>query len=150
MAWIPLNQSVFTHRKTMVLAEALDIPEVYAVGHLASLWSWCMDNAPDGTMANVTPRIIARAAQWPGQPADFLAALLDSGYLEESQAGYLIPNWMEYGGKVLKTLSRSCEYRAFQQEVFERDGFACVLRFSAKPHSRPCNPSISRGSTHAR
>lgn len=109
MAWIPLNQSVFTHRKTMVLAEALDIPEVYAVGHLAALWSWCMDNAPEGELSEVTPRIIARASQWPGIAADFLAALLSAGYLQESDRGYTIPNWMEYGGKVIEQREKDAD-----------------------------------------
>ena len=67
MAWIQAHQSLPTHRKTLRAADALDIPPVYVVGHMISLWLWAIDNVPDGSLAGITPGMIARAAQWTGE-----------------------------------------------------------------------------------
>lgn len=102
MAWVPVNRSVFTHRKTMKMADLLDIPEVYAVAHLTALWTWAMDNAPSGVIPEGTSaRMIAKAAEYPGNAQGFLEAILESQYLVASEGGYEFPNWMEYGGKLV-------------------------------------------------
>jgi hypothetical protein len=117
MAWVPVNRSVFTHRKTMKLADLLDIPEVYAVAHLTALWTWAMDNAPSGFIAGDTSaRMIARAAEFPGNAQVFLEALLESDYLVYANDAYELPNWMEYGGKLVTQQSKNAEKQARYRE----------------------------------
>jgi hypothetical protein len=62
-AWLELHQSLPTHRKTLIMADALDVKPVQIVGHLTCLWLWALDNAQDGVL-HVSPQMIARAAQW--------------------------------------------------------------------------------------
>ena len=101
MAWIELHQSLFTHRKTMQAAETLDLPEVYVVAHLAALWTWALDNAPDGVLPR-SPRIVAKAAQWTGEPNMLLNALFDVGFLVPGDDGEtLIHDWDNYAGKLV-------------------------------------------------
>jgi hypothetical protein len=117
MAWVPVNRSVFTHRKTMKLADVLDLPEVYAVAHLTALWTWAMDNAPSGIIpADTSARMIARAAEYPGAAQTFVDALLASQYLSQSDEGYEIPNWMEYGGKLLVQQERNATKQALYRK----------------------------------
>jgi hypothetical protein len=101
MAWIETHQSLLTHRKTYEAADLLEIKPVYLVGHLVSLWCWCLDNAPDGTLKSVSPRIIARAAQWDDDPNTFVNALVAAGYLDVSDDTLTIHDWWDYAGKLI-------------------------------------------------
>ena len=98
MAWLELHQSAVTHRKTLALADALDIEPVQALGHMASMWLWALDNAPDGSLKAVTDRTLARAAQWTGDPAAFRAALVSAELLEKHGA---LHDWDDYVGKLI-------------------------------------------------
>src|SRR4051812_4053809 len=57
--WIPLYQSVRDHRKTFALADWLGIEPAHAIGLMANLWCWAVDNARDGTLDSVGPRTLA-------------------------------------------------------------------------------------------
>ena len=83
MAWIELHQSLPTHIKTYQLMDELGISQAEAVGHMAMLWLWALDNAPDGYIMRLRPGFIARAAGWSGDPDAFCGALLASGYVDE-------------------------------------------------------------------
>ena len=102
MAWVEVHQSLWDHRKTLAVADALDLPELYAAAHMIALWTWTMDNAPNGTFpVTVTSRIIARGAKWTGNPDVFVQALMDAGFLEYTASGQVhVHNWEQYGGKL--------------------------------------------------
>lgn len=101
MAWIELHQALWTHRKTLELADLLDLDETYAGAHLARLWTWALDNAPDGTIGKVSARVLAFGAGWKGDPQLFLEALLKSGWLDETEDGLSIHDWRAYAGKLI-------------------------------------------------
>jgi len=101
MAWVPVDRALLSHHKTFALAEALSIPEVYAVGHLVAFWTWAMDNAKDGVLRGPR-RIIARAAEWTGEADTFIAALISSGFLDETNDALTIHDWDQYGGKLVE------------------------------------------------
>lgn len=98
MAWIELHQSLPTHRKTLELADALDIPPVQAVGHISCLWLWALDNAPDGDLSAVKPRTLARAAMWDGDPEAFLEGLATAGFVADGR----IHDWSDYTGRLIE------------------------------------------------
>jgi hypothetical protein len=130
MAWIEVHQSLFTHRKTLELAELLEVPDLYASAHLIALWTWALDNAPDGHLA-VSERIIARAAQWPHDPASLVQALLQTGFLETSGEGYIIHDWPD-GESLLrarwpKPSHWSAAWELVRRLVIRRDGYVCAL-----------------------
>jgi hypothetical protein len=101
VAWIELHQSLPTHRKTLAAADLLDLPPVYVVGHVTAFWLWALDNVPDGRLHNVSPRTIARAAQWPGEASVFVDAITKAGFLEPDGADLLIHDWWSYAGKLI-------------------------------------------------
>ena len=101
MAWIELHQSVWTHRKTYTLADALAIPPIYAVAHLAALWCWCLDNAPSGRLNNDS-KMLARASYYRGSPENYLAALMLAGYVSRIDDNTIqIHDWQDYAGKLI-------------------------------------------------
>jgi hypothetical protein len=102
MAWIEVHQALFTHRKVMHLADQLGIPEVYACAHLISLWTWALDNAPDGAL-NVRCTIVARASRWMGDADALVHALCETGFLDEDEDGiYYIHDWDDYAGRLVE------------------------------------------------
>jgi hypothetical protein len=100
---LELHQSLPTHRKTLMMADALDTQPAHIVGHIACLWLWALDNAQDGVL-QVSPRLVARAAQWEGDPQAFTDALLAAGFLDCD--GH-IHDWDEYAGRLLEIRRKS-------------------------------------------
>jgi hypothetical protein len=98
VAWIELHQAVWTHRKTFELAALLDIDETYAAAHLIRLWTWSLDNAPDGDLSSVSDRALAYGSGWRGDATAFASALLGAGWLDDDRQ---IHDWDEYGGKLV-------------------------------------------------
>ena len=79
MAGVKIEQGTLTHRKTLRLKGLLGIGVAQAVGHLTMLWVWAASSTKDGSLAGMTPTEIAEVSGWAGEPADFLAAMIDSG-----------------------------------------------------------------------
>jgi hypothetical protein len=116
MAWIELHQSAFSHRKTLHVADALEMQEAHVVGHLSALWCWCLDNAPDGLLPE-SRRIIARGAMWIGDPECFVNALLAAEFIRIDNAGRMeIANWSEYGGKLAERRRENAAKQARYRE----------------------------------
>ena len=102
MAWIQVHQQVKDHRKVQAAADMLEIEPPHMLGLLISFWLWSLDNAPSGTLEGISERMIARAAQWYGDPHKFVEAMLSAGLLDEDEPGKLaIHDWYEYTGKLI-------------------------------------------------
>jgi len=101
VAWLEVHQTLKDHRKTLAAADDLEVEPVHMMGMLVSFWLWALDNAPDGTLAGITPKTIARAAQWKGDADRFVEALTASGWLEITGNGLEIHDWYEYAGKLI-------------------------------------------------
>ena len=103
MAWIQSGQEIARNPKTKRAARALGISLPQIVGHLHILWHWCLDFAPDGDLAEFDIEEIAEAAMWVEEPRDFVDALLENGFLQETEApGYTVARWFDIGGKVIE------------------------------------------------
>jgi hypothetical protein len=98
MAWIEVHQSLPSHRKTMLVSDALNIAPAQVVGHLACFWMWALDNAPDGELGGLSNRLIARAAGWLKDADAFADALRAAGFLD----GSTIHDWPDYAGRLVQ------------------------------------------------
>lgn len=147
MAWIEVHQSLFTHRKTLELADLLGVPEVYAAAHLIALWSWSLDNAPDGAL-HVRSTIIARASMWSGDADALVQALLATGYLEQGEGDVLcIHDWQDYAGRLLDkrraNAQRMREARSKEQETAPKERAMHVRStFDARAGATVPNPTV--------
>jgi len=137
MAWIELHQSLWTHRKTLILADELEIDETLAGGHLARLWTWALDNAPTGNVGS-SPRVISYGAGWKGDAALFFQALVRCGWLEPVADTFVLHDWDDYAGKLIEQRAVAAERKSGHtrnmrqayvdgtiHEVRNRDGDAC-------------------------
>lgn len=103
MAWIQIHQQLKDHRKVLAAADELDIEPAHMLGLLISFWLWAIDNAPDGSLAGISDRMITRAAQWDKDPEEFVAALTSASLLDVTEDGVLeIHDWSEYTGKLIE------------------------------------------------
>lgn len=110
MAWIELHQSLTNnHRKVIKTAAALKLQKPYVIGHLVCLWTWALDNTPDGILPN-EPALIAEAAQWRGDEEKFFAALMDAPWIDDQGDGtFYLHDWHEYAGKLIERRERNRE-----------------------------------------
>lgn len=99
MAWIKVEQSLLTHRKTIKAARLLDIDRAQVIGHLVSLWCWAIDNATDGIIEDMED--VQVAAAWEGDPQSITSALTGAGFLDLCEDGWRIHDWDEYGGRLM-------------------------------------------------
>ncbi|WP_308637694.1 DnaD domain-containing protein [Paenibacillus silvisoli] len=102
MAWIELHQSLWTHKKTIILAALLDINETYAAAHLSRFWTWALDNAQDGNLTGLPDRVIAVGAGWQGDASIFAQALVRAGWLDREGDSLLIHDWHDYAGRLVE------------------------------------------------
>ena len=107
MAFIPSHQELARHPKTRKAARLLGVPLPTMLGYLHLLWYWAMDYAKDGDLSRYDPEDFAEGAQWEGDPACFVAALINCGvgdlpgFLEcTADGGLHLHHWHEYGGKL--------------------------------------------------
>ena len=64
------------------------------------LWVWAASSTKDGSLAGMTPTEIAEVSGWAGEPADFLAAMIDAGYIDEAPGGFRLHDWAENTGQI--------------------------------------------------
>ena len=119
MAWLEIHQTLPVHKKTLAAADALDMPPAHFMGHIITFWLWALDNVPDGNLDEVSARMIARAAQWEGDPDTFLNTLIEVGFIDQDDDGLAIHDWYDYAGKLMeqraKERERSRKRRAEQR-----------------------------------
>ena len=118
MLYIQVDVTLIDHPKMKKLARLLGVSRMTAVGHLVALWSWAAQYATDGDLSDYReePDVIADGAQWDGDPAQFVNALINArigaghGFLEDHVDGsLLLHDWQEYFGKLLERRRQDAE-----------------------------------------
>lgn len=144
MAWIESHQTLREHPKTKRAARLLRISRVQVIGHLHCLWWWALDYAQDGNITAYSPDDIADAADWVGDPDEFLNALIKAGggerpgFIERNGDGLALHDWWEYAGKLVgRRISNAARQKNFRDKtrrpIYERDGGCC--RYCGRPIS---------------
>lgn len=98
MPWIQSHTNVERHKKTLMMADELDLPSVYLSGHLHALWHAALEQCEDGNLAGLSARMIARFAQYDGDCEKFAALLRKYGWID----GDLLHDWLDYAGNYLR------------------------------------------------
>jgi hypothetical protein len=114
MEYVKVDLDIRDNFKFIRFQASLNIGTAAAVGHLTCLWAWAFRHAPDGFFDEDLEAVIAKAAQWEGNVADFIDALLNcggkgQGFLERVDGGYLLHEWEEYCGKTYEKRAKNAE-----------------------------------------
>src|SRR5690606_1749982 len=109
VARIESHQELRDDPKVRRFARRLGASIPAAIGHRHLLWWWALDYAMDGDLSKYDAADIADAAQWDGDPDEFLAALMEcgvgggAGFVERTDDGeLLLHDWWDYAGKLIQ------------------------------------------------
>ena len=114
---IRLSVFFFQHRKTKKLKRKLGAEGVLA---LISLWTYAAVNHPEGILP-LDEEDIAIAADWDGDPEEFVSALIEIGFLEKLEDGtYKIHDWEEHQPWVVGARERKEKARKAAKSKWEK------------------------------
>jgi DnaD/phage-associated family protein len=68
-----------------------------------------MNHAQDGSLGRYTADDIADACDWLDDAQTFYNALIQSGFIDESEQGYIIHDWFDYAGKLIALRQKDAE-----------------------------------------
>ena len=145
MAWLEAHQSLGLHPKTRKASRLLGITRPTLLGHLFLLWWWALDYAPDGDVTRYGADELALAAEWDGDPEQFVAALIEcrfgdgAGFLERTDEGrLLIHDWWDYAGKLVQRRRDDAERKAAERrEAGRRRDVQDAPSFNSAPVQGP-------------
>ena len=97
MAWISVHQQIRDHRKLRELSRILGVTRQEALGILVLIWTWAIDNCnQDGKLLSITVEDIALAAYWTKGESKLFKALVDTGWLDESEGEVYLHDWYDF------------------------------------------------------
>ncbi len=98
-----MKREAFNHPKMLDLAARLEVSRTHACGIVANLWNWAADTAAQGDVGKWSDGVIARALDWDGDAAEFVDALVESGWVDRCAEHRLVihdledhsPEWLK-------------------------------------------------------
>jgi hypothetical protein len=92
-----MKRETLRHPKSYDLASRLGVSKATALGHLILLWDFVGEYATRGDVGKYSDGVIARACDWAGNPTEFTAALVGSGWLDlDEQCRLLVHDWLDH------------------------------------------------------
>jgi hypothetical protein len=120
MNWIKMTENLDTKPEVMMLADALGVHELHAVGLLWKLWTWLDQNITDCYAASVTRALLDRITC-----AGMSDALQKVGWLSGEDGALIFANFDRHNGKTAK--ERACSAKRMNGKR-QRDAVTPALR----------------------
>lgn len=97
--WFAVDCNVYTHPKTLKLAETLKLDVDAAVGKLGRLWAWAKScNNEDGDISFLPAQEMADIMRWRKSPGVLLSALTECGFVDIEDGRTMLHGWPELNG----------------------------------------------------
>jgi hypothetical protein len=93
---IRISVSFKGHRKRKKFRMLLGDPG--ATDYLIDFWISVAMDRPDGNLGGLDDMDIALMAGWEGDPGKFISAMLDAGFLDRIESGFVVHGWTEHNG----------------------------------------------------
>ena len=123
---IRISVSFKGHRKRKKLKMYLKNDQ--AVGYLIDLWISVATDRPSGDLSGLDNMDIAFMAGWEGDPDFFVQALIDSKWLDKTEAGIMVHDWPEHNGYASAAKDRSDAARNAAKVRWEKRNNALAKR----------------------
>lgn len=153
--YVPLHVDIWEHPKFLHFVELLGVDEMLAGAYLMRLLTWAK-RALEGesTLSRWPSSVVARGAHWTGDPEAFLAALVESGWVDRDEVGELVMHEAEaYGGRIpakeatgTERRGKSSTERSRAARERARNGGATdatAMQRDATPDATGCNGSAA-------
>lgn len=132
--YTPVYQSVVHHPKTVEAAGLLHCDRQRMIGHLVTLWTYCLAALPTSDH-QLSAKQVALAAEWPPKQAEkFAQVLADVGFLDRVGEKYTIHDWPEYGGKIAARQMADRERKRIPSEP-RRNSSAVPQEYGGNPQA---------------
>lgn len=151
------------HPKLLLLMDRLDLPRYAAVGLLELLWHWTARYAAVGNIGRYTNAMIARGIHWDGDPDELIGALVDCGWLDQSEAHRLVVHdWADHADEAVKKklaragrefLDETVRQPASQRHDRRRDAVPTAtkpMRDAVGPEPESCRDGVETASRQCR
>ncbi|OMF09578.1 hypothetical protein BK129_01625 [Paenibacillus amylolyticus] len=135
MLWIKSYVTTGEDPKTGKFCRRTGMNRPTAVGSLHLFWWWAVEFCKEGDITDIEPEDIADAMRFEGDCRVLFDALLESGYIEENEAGYEISGWKQIGGQIIQNREKDAVRKAEKREEEKK----------SKPSSTPVQKK-SKGS----
>lgn len=110
LTWFAIDCNLYTHPKMLKLSEALKTDVDTLVGKLGRLWAWAkLSGNEDGNIGQLPAQEIADIMRWKKSAKSLCAALLECGFLDQTEAGLFLHGWSELNGEMTRKKRRDCE-----------------------------------------
>lgn len=112
-----LSVGFINHPKTVKLRRRIGSDGVLS---LIQLFGFTAQNKPDGRLSGMSDEDIGIAAAWAGEPAVFLSALLECGFIDDGDGVLVVHDWAQHNGWAANAQARSEQSRIAAEQRWER------------------------------
>ena len=123
-AWFAFPTTLYGSKQALIAADILKVERWEAVGLIAGLYTWSVDNADrNGLLENVSASVLADALGYPKKKAAALVkALAEAGIIEVlEERTILVKDWYEIGGRLADVREKGAEKKRKQRAA----SYAC-------------------------
>jgi len=106
------------HPKTSLLEKKLGVQGPWS---LVCLWTYAAQYKADGKLTNMTNEEVGIAARWPGDPDEFISALLKVKFLDKDGDMLVIHDWQDHNPWAATAQKRSQVARANAKKRWDRE-----------------------------
>ena len=117
-AWFAFPTTLYGSKQALIAADILKVERWEAVGLIAGLYTWSVDNADrNGLLENVSASVLADALGYPKKKAAALVkALAEAGIIEVlEERTILVKDWYEVGGRLADVREKGAEKKRKQR-----------------------------------
>ena len=111
--WIKMRISLGSCPKVVRIMSALKADRLRTVGGLHAVWCLFDTHSEDGFMEGYSLAILSEAIGWPG----FAEAMKAVGWLEETDAGLIMPRFSDHNGESAKRRAMDAARKAAVREL---------------------------------
>lgn len=111
MDWIRLETGLPDHPKVGRLARRLKVDRDRALAIVVRLLCWVGRMKERGELNGTDPEDLAEVCRWDGEPEQLLTALRGAGWIDSSEAGDVVHDWLQRQSSVFKSRERMARVR---------------------------------------
>jgi len=137
--WIKMRADLHTHPKVVRIASALDADRLRVVGALHATWCLFDAHSVDGELEGYSSKTLNDMIGFVG----FAQALINVGWLEESDVSLCMPRFSEHNGQSAKRRAQEADRKRNVRKMSAGD--ADKKRTREEKRREDLNPSLNEG-----